>query len=168
MTDPRLGGGLLAAVQRLRTGSGVIVRHYHLPEQQRAALLRDVRRICRRRGHFVFWAGNERQAIRCHADGFHSRSGPAGRSKLPRSAPVHDVTELAQAKRKGAQMILVSPLYATASHPGARPMGMTRFRRIAMHSGRAAIIVLGGMTAARGRMQDKRIVHGWAGISAYR
>ena len=41
------------------------------------------------------------------------------------------------------------------------------FRRLALLRGDAAIIALGGMNAARARMQDKRLVHGWAAIDAF-
>ncbi|NJM50275.1 MAG: thiamine phosphate synthase [Sphingomonadales bacterium] len=166
MTDPRLDGRLLAAVRKLRFGSGVILRHYHLPQSARIALLRDLRRICRRRGHLLFWAGTERQALRFGADGYHARTGTLGQSRLPRSAAAHNSREMLAARRVRAGLILLSPLYATASHPGARVLGPARFRQLAGQNCGAALIALGGMNAARAQMQNRRIVHGWAAISA--
>ncbi|MDF7774149.1 thiamine phosphate synthase, partial [Sphingomonas sp. AOB5] len=48
MTDPRMGDGLWAALERLPRGSGVVFRHYDAPD--RAALLRRVALVARRRG----------------------------------------------------------------------------------------------------------------------
>ena len=167
MTDPRLGERLLAAVRRLPAGSGVVFRHYELEPKERRALFRQVARICRQRGHLLFLAADERLARCCGADGFHGRSERQRQSGLLHSAGVHDARELAEAQSGGADILFISPLYATRSHPGERVLGVTAFRRLALLGGDAAIIALGGMNAARARMQDKRVVHGWAAIDAF-
>lgn len=172
MTDPRIGGALLAAVQALRAGSGVIFRHYEYDAAMRRALFRRVRRICARRGHSLFLAGDEPLARRWGAQGCHSRDRPPLRSPpscrtLPRSAPVHNLRELARARRARADFVFISPIYATRSHPAARAMGPAVFRRLAMRAGRCRVIALGGMTAAKAAMQNRRVVHGWAGIDAF-
>jgi thiamine-phosphate pyrophosphorylase len=164
MTDPRLGEGLSAAVQRLPAGSGVIFRHYQLADQERRALFAKVRRICQRRGHILLLAGPERQARRWHADGFHGRT--MGQMDW-HSAPVHSPKEISEAKRIGAQILLLSPLYATRSHPDARPLGLMRFATLARLAHPAKVIALGGMTGNRARSLDRRMAHGWAAIDAF-
>jgi thiamine-phosphate pyrophosphorylase len=165
MTDPRLGERLLVAIQRLPFGSGVIFRHYQLDEPARQRLFRRVFRICRRRGHVLILAGSERQAIRWHADGFHGRTRG---NILPHSAPVHSAAEIAQAKRAGAGLLFLSPLYKTRSHAGARPLGLLHFRQLAELGRPAKVIALGGMTRNRSRLLDTRQVHGWAAIDTFR
>ncbi len=167
MTDPRLGERLLAAVRRLPAGSGVIFRHYELEPKERRALFRQVARICRQRGHILFLAADERLARCWGADGFHGQPGRQRQSGLLHSAGVHNARELVEAQRGGTDILFVSPLYETRSHPGGRALGVTGFRRLALLRSDAAIIALGGMSAARARMQDKRIVHGWAAIDAF-
>jgi thiamine-phosphate pyrophosphorylase len=165
MTDPRLGEGLLAAIQRLPAGSGVVFRHYHLENDERVRLFNQVRRICRRRGYVLLLAGSGRQAMCWHADGFHGRKARRG---MVQSAPAHDLREIAEAKRRGADLIFLSPLYATRSHPGDRPLGLARFSQLARLAHPAKVIALAGMTKNRARSLDAQLVHGWAAIDAFR
>lgn len=165
MTDPRLGEGLLAAIRRLPAGSGVVFRHYQLADHERRALFCKVRRICGRRGHVLLLAGTERQARNWHADGFHARL--AG-GNLLHSAPVHNIHEISEARRFGAELVFLSPLYATHSHPGARPLGLNRFNQLGRLAHPAKVIALGGVTRNRALALDAQTVHGWAAIDAFR
>jgi thiamine-phosphate pyrophosphorylase len=164
MTDPRLGDGLLAAIQRLPFGSGVVFRHYHLDEGARRKLFGTVRRICARRGHQLLLAGDPVLARNWRADGVHGGFACAG---TLHSMAVHDLCELAKARLAGADMIFLSPLYATQSHPGARSLGLHRFNQLARLAYPAKVIALGGMTRNRARSLDTGLVHGWAAIGAF-
>ena len=169
MTDARLDGQLWAAVQRLPFGSGVIFRHYHLGEHDRKKLFRSIHTLCRRRGHMLILAGSEKAALRWHADGFHNRVGPRTTShRLLRSAPVHNAREIATALRMGADILLLSPLFATASHKDARPLGRTRFAQLAGLAKGQSVIALGGMNARKGATLPARHVYGWAAIDAFK
>jgi thiamine-phosphate pyrophosphorylase len=167
MTDERFGDDLLRAIKALRFGSGVIFRHYRLPEPERRKLFRQVRQICRQRGHVLILADTEAQALRWRADGFHSRQTQR-QSKLLRSASVHDCAELRLALRNRADLVLISPLTATTSHPGERPLGKSRFNALAAQSDKAAVIALGGVTAQKAALLNRKKVHGWAAIDAFR
>ncbi len=167
MTDTRFGKELLPAIRRLPAGSGVIFRHYDLRPDERRRLFRQVRRTCGQRGHMLVMAGSEADALRWRADGFHSRAG-SSRSPLPRSAPVHNRTELREALRNGAGLLFVSPLFATASHPDGQPLGMPAFYAMAKQRGAALVIALGGMTRQRAGSLNRKLVHGWAAIDAFR
>jgi thiamine-phosphate pyrophosphorylase len=165
MTDPRLGEGLLAAVRKLPYGSGVIFRHYQLAEQDRRLLFRQIMYICKQRGHRLLLAGPDAQARRWKADGFHTRSkGNAGLH----SAAVHSAREIAEAKRAGAHILFLSPLHATRSHPGSRPLGLARFMALARLAYPSKVIALGGMTRNHARALDKQLIHGWAAIDAFK
>lgn len=166
MTDPRFGDELLDAICRLPFGSGVIFRHYALDEEQRYKLYRMVKRVCRRRRHVLLLAGDERHAIYWHADGFHQRS--ARSSKLIHSVAVHNAQELQQAKRLNADMVLVSPLFATSSHHGQRPLGRLAFNRLAAQAHNVKVIALGGVTRQKARSLNPRLIHGWAAIDTFR
>lgn len=166
MTDPRFGDELLAAIRRLPFRSGVIFRHYEMPERPRRALFRQVAHICRQRGHVLVLADRENAAIRWHADGFHQRS--SRRSNTISSAAVHNRRELKDAKRKRTDMILLSPLFATASHKGQRPLGRLAFNRLAVQAEGMKVIALGGVTKQKARTLNPQFIHGWAAIDAFR
>lgn len=167
MTDARFGDDLLPAIRRLPAHSGVIFRHYHLALEARRRLYRQVRRICRQRGHMLLLAGPESLALRWHADGFHQRSGVA-RSTLVRSAPVHNHAELREAVLNGAQLLFISPLFETASHTGGRILGRLMFNALAHQRGSALVVALGGMSRQRANGLKRQHVYGWAAIDAFR
>ena len=154
VTDERTDVGLERAIARLPRGSGVIFRHYHLEPRQRAARLAQVRRLCRRFGHRLEIAGQ-------------GYGPPAPHRRL---ATAHDLREIGRANRFGARTsgaaILLSPVYPTATHPGAKTLGRMKFLALAKRA-RMPVIALGGMTARRFRslpILRSSKVHGWAAI----
>lgn len=66
----------------------------------------------------------------------------------PRIAKAHDRAELIAARRRGAKLVFVSPVFATRSHPGARVLGRVRFGMLVRGCG-VPVAALGGMTRAR-------------------
>lgn len=158
LTDERIDtASLLRAAGRLPRGSGIILRHYRTPEAERRALFDRLRQVARRNCLMLLLAGTVGQALRWGADGAHGRA--ATRAPVPRgfvrSAPVHDMAELREAARGGANIVFVSPLFATRSHPGAAALGAFRFAALA----RAApmpVMALGGV-GSRHRQLIRRL-----------
>ncbi len=165
MTDPRFGDRLIAAIRRLPMRSGVVFRHYALGVEERRALLAKVRRVCRRRGHILLLAGEARFARSWQADGAHGRAHSAATGL--RSAPVHNAREIAEAKRLGASVMFLSPLHATRSHVGQRPLGPVQFRKLALLCRPGKIIALGGMNRGHWAKWQGKLIHGWAAIDAF-
>ena len=161
MTDPRLGDGLLAAVRKLPTGSGVVFRHYQSPASERLILFRQIQRICRQRGHVLVLAGPDDW----RAYGVHGRS--RFRPAQIATMPVHSVREIRDAQKLAADLVFLSPLFATRSHPGARALGLLQFSRLAKLVGPTKVIALGGMTRNKAQSITNRIAYGWAGIDAF-
>jgi thiamine-phosphate pyrophosphorylase len=161
MTDERMGETLWDALARLPRGSGVIFRHYRTPD--RRMLFARVRAVARRRGLVLLLAGNPRDAVGWKADGAHGRS-PHRRASRPllRTAPAHGAREVASAR---AHAILLSPVFPTRSHPGARSLGPLRFGLLARRTG-APLIALGGMNSARFGRLRRLGAYGWAAIDA--
>lgn len=82
------------------------------------------------------------------------------------SRAVHDAREAKLARQARADLIFVSPIFATASHPGAPVLGVrraTRLRRMVDTPG----IALGGMDAQRFKRVAATGFHGWAAIDAW-
>ncbi len=156
MTDERLGHGLWAALRRLPPGSGVVFRHHATPPAERRAIHRRVRRIARARRLILLVAGGG-----LPGDGVHKH----GRGSDLRSHPAHDRAEAIAGWKVGADLLFVSPLFPTRSHPGAPALGPARAARIGLGLG-LPMIALGGMTAKRFRRLRGRF-DGWAAIDAW-
>jgi thiamine-phosphate pyrophosphorylase len=167
MTDERLGDGLWAALARLPRGAGVVFRHYTLPPAARRALFEAVRRVTRRRRLVLLLAGSPRAAIAWRADGAHGRSPHRCAARpLIRTAPAHDRTEWIRAERGGCDLMFVSPLFATRSHPGAVPLGRVRAGLMA-GTGRGRAVSLGGLTHDRFRALRSMGFVRWGAIDAW-
>ena len=163
MTDEQLGGSLFDAIARLPPGAGIVFRHYSLAAAERRTLFDRVRAAAIGRGLVLLLAGPAAQARAWGADGSHG-SGPG---QGLRSAPAHDLKEMRVAEAMGASLVFLSPVFATRSHPGARPLGRLRFGLLA-RSTALPVIALGGMNAARGARLRALGAYGWAGIDAWR
>jgi thiamine-phosphate pyrophosphorylase len=157
MTDERMGDDIWDGLHRLPKGGGIIFRHYSLGQKERAALFSRVRRIARKRRHILVLAG---QAIG-RADGRHARVAPG-----LWTAPVHNTAERMSAERAGAGLLFVSPVYATRSHPGAKPLGRVRLGML-IRGAKLPVIALGGMDARKAKSLKSLNIYGWAAIDAF-
>lgn len=169
MTDPRVDdSALMQALNRLPRGAGVIFRHYGWPHDKRRALFDRVRACARRRRLVLLLAGDARTARAWGADGWHGRDGHAEhvRRGLLHSAPVHDVPQMRAAERNGAHVLLLSPVFPTRSHPGARTLSRVRFAML-VRQARRPVIALGGMNAGRWHSVRGTGAVGWAAIDAW-
>ena len=164
MTDPRIED-LVAAIMRLPRSSGIIFRHYALPYRERRALFRKVQNLAKARRHILLLADRPIVARQWGAAGAHDRS--AHRSRGVRTVAVHNAREAAQAKRVGAELMFVSPVFTTQSHPNVRVIGELGLARIA-GTKRDRTIALGGMTAKRMKRLRALNLYGWAAIDAFR
>lgn len=155
VTDARNDAALPRALARLPRGSGFIYRHYHLPPQERIARFRALARIARARGHVVVLADSALTAREWGADGIYGAplSLYPRRDDLLRLANVHSLAEIAQARRTGADAVLLSPAFATRTHPGAPSLGPVRWRLLAAQAG-LPVIALGGMNSRSARRLD--------------
>lgn len=162
ISDARNDAQLERALKRLPRGSGFIFRHYHLAPPARRTRFMGLQRLARGRGHCVVLAGDMALARRWGADGAYGlphsiQRGPAGL----RLATAHSLRELRLAAR--ADAVLLSPVYATRSHPGGAVLGAVQFQLLAAQSP-VPVIALGGMTGHRARgLKWQR----WAGIDAF-
>ena len=162
MTDPRLGDGLLVAVRKLPARSGVVFRHYQLIADERLALFRKIQRICRQRGHVLVLAGQDDW----RADGVHGRARFRPTQIL--TMPVHSLREIRDAQKLGADLMFLSPVFSTRSHPGARGLGRMQFSRLSRLAGSAKVIALGGVTRNKAQTTPSHIAYGWAAIDAFK
>ena len=152
LSDERNADVLESALRSFRQPIGFVYRHYHLPPERRLAEFRRLARIAWRGGHTVILSDSALTAREWGADGIYG--APLAlyprRIELLRIATAHDMREIAQANRVGADAVMLSPVFPTRSHPGAATLGPARFRALASHA-RMPVIALGGMTGMRAR-----------------
>lgn len=174
MTDEVRLANPEAAVGALPRGSAVILRHYRANDRrQMAARLAG---ICRRRGLKLLIASDIRLALEVGAQGVHlpeylARRLAGHRWGRRRSRPdwlitvaAHSLGAVQRARRLGADAVLLAPVFHTASHPDARPLGPLRFSAWAGAS-RVPVYALGGVTAANVRRLAASGAAGIAGIA---
>lgn len=163
MTDERMGDRLWEAIGRIPQGTGGIVfRHYTLNGPDRLELGARIAEITRAKKLTLAVARDPVLAEQLGAQLVHNPSEPGD---LPFSRSVHDELEAHAAREAGADLVFVSPVFPTRSHPGATALGPERAAQLARIAGCAAI-ALGGMTFGKfwGLGPD---FHGWAGIDAW-
>jgi thiamine-phosphate pyrophosphorylase len=159
VSDARNDAVLAAALRRLPRGSGFIFRHYHLPATERRARFDALARIARVRGHVIVLSGEARLARRWGADGAYGTARQLARGPAcARLVTVHSLREIARAGR--ADAVLLSPVYATRSHPKARTLGAVLFRMLAATAAQS-VVALGGIDRHRARRLG---AYAWAAI----
>jgi len=170
MTDSRRLPDPGPAAERLPAGSLVIFRHYE--DASRKDRLRALARICRRRRLGLLVAGDWRLALACGADGVHlpERLVPRGRGRRRKrgwlvTAAAHSEAALKRAAAAGVDAVLLAPVFATASHPGAPSLGPLRFARLVRRSA-LPVYALGGIDRRTARRLSGSGAVGIAGIAA--
>lgn len=92
------------------------------------------------------------------------------RSALPDAgwlfASCHNRAELERACALGAQALVIGPVHATATHPGAQILGLDGFAQLAAQANRPCY-GLGGLAVSDAEAVFQRGGQGVAGISAY-
>ncbi|WHO39078.1 thiamine phosphate synthase [Sphingobium sp. AP49] len=163
MTDERVADAqLLAAAARLPRGlAGIVFRHYRTEPVKRRALFEALRTIARRRRLVLMLAGDARAATAWRADGWHGRDGRRASRQLIHSLAAHDAQEIEAATR--ADMVFLSPLFPTRSHPGAGALGRGGFAALARQA-KAPVIALGGVRAKHRHLLRGIGAAGWAAI----
>ncbi|MEW5703983.1 MAG: thiamine phosphate synthase [Pseudomonadota bacterium] len=156
LTDARRFPDPKPAIRRLPRGSLVIFRHYEMKKKERYALAGEVAALCRARGLRLLVAGDAALALAVRADGLHLPEwlarGPVSRGWAWRrrkpgwllTAAVHSERALEAAARQRADAALLAPVFSTASHAQAKPLGSVRFASLARRTA-LPVYALGGI-----------------------
>ena len=169
MTDAERLSDPASAARALPRGSAVIVRHMHAGT--RAELARSLANIARERGLKLLIANDPALADRVEADGLHlsearAREAAHWRALRPHwliTAAAHSARAIACVSR--ADAVLLSPVFATGSHPERAALGPLRARFIALGA-RIPVYALGGVNAHNSLRLSGACFAGVAAISA--
>lgn len=171
LTDRRRLPNPEPVMRALPAGAAVIYRDYDDP--RRTAIGRRYRAICAARNILFLVAGDAALARLVGADGLHLPARAMRRGAGPGVTRVglltiacHDAAELACAGEIGADLALLSPVFATQSHPGADYLGAAAFRELAAASP-LPVLALGGVDGKNARLVAGKNVAGIAAIGAF-
>ncbi len=141
MADP------VAATALLPPRTAVLLRHYR--HTGRTRLAHALAAACRARNLTLIVAGDAGLARAVGAAGVHYPEGTPFivAPGLFTTVAAHSLAAVRAAVAGGADAVLLSPVFATASHPGVRAMGVARFARLVAASA-VPVFALGGITAA--------------------
>jgi len=163
-----------ALLEALPSDVAMIFRHYDHPRRH-ALALRLVSQA-RRRGVRVLIAGDAELALRTDAHGVHLPGYLLGRMTAARltsrranwlvTAAVHNRRELANAQAQGLDAVLVSPVFATSTHVGQRPLGLAGIRDFVRASS-LPVFALGGVEGTNLRRLRSVKLAGCAGIDLF-
>lgn len=151
LSDARNDELLPRALRALPRGSAFVYRHYHLDPRARRERFDDLARAVLDGGHLLILSGSDDQARAWGAAGSYGPPEAIGEApQLLRIAAVHDGHEIAHANASGADAVMLSPVFATRTHPNIPPLGPEKFHALAALA-EMPVIALGGMTFERAK-----------------
>lgn len=144
LTDQARVPDVAAVAATLPTGSAIILRDYAAPSRQKIA--RSLAQLTQQHDLVLLIGSDVELANTVGADGVHFREQDltsranentrilervTDRKKLIVTAAAHSAAALQRAADFGADAALLSPVFATASHPGSTPLGLAQFAALA-------------------------------------
>jgi 8-oxo-dGTP diphosphatase len=160
---------LEALERRLAQGLRLVqLRDRTLARHARERLARAALERTRTSGARLLVNGDEALAKRIDADGVHYPSAQLARlATRPDfalcAASCHNEEELAQTQALGLDFVVLGPVRATASHPGAAPIGWMRLAQLVAGAS-IPVFALGGLTRSDLEMAWEHGAHGVAMI----
>ncbi len=155
---------------RLREGIRLVqLRAKTLSDTDYLALAKQCQGLCEQHDAALMLNADPGLVAEVGAAGVHLDSGRlASLSERPDvkwvSASCHSPEQLRQAEKLKADFVMLSPVAATASHPGSVPLGWKQFQ-VLVDLAHCPVYALGGMTSAD---LQQAFIHGAQGVAAIR
>ena len=163
-------------IKKLPKNSAVIFREYDLESKEREILAREILAICRAKNHKFLIGKNLELARKLRADGVHFSDRDHlplqifNRQNWPRkfifSFACHNFLSVLKSQQLKADMIFVSPVFATKSHLGVEPLGLRELSKIIRLS-KIPIFALGGVSEKNINSLQKLGIAGFGGIGFF-
>jgi len=154
----------------------VIFREYDLKSKEREILAQELLAICREQNHKFLIGKNLQLARKLRADGAHFSDRDHlplqifNRQNWPRkfifSFACHNFLSVLKSQQLKADMIFVSPIFATKSHPNVAPLGLRELSKI-IRASKIPIFALGGVDEKNINSLRKLGVAGFGGIDLF-
>ena len=148
MTDEARIPDPIRIAEQLPAGCGIVLRHYRAPNRRKIA--QELKETCRNRGILLLVAGDAQLAMSAGAHGLHLPERMLEQSDRPlipgiTTIAAHSGSALKRAAQLGADAAILSPVFATESHPDAPTLGAPEFARL-VRLARIPVYALGGIT----------------------
>ncbi|MCK5647441.1 MAG: thiamine phosphate synthase [Gammaproteobacteria bacterium] len=132
----------------------VQLRKKNIENSEYLALAKIAESVCRQFNSILLLAASIDIFTQAHADGLHLNSRvlfeydsrPIAEQHLL-SVSCHNLEEMTQAEKLGADILLLSPVKATSSHPELEAIGWQKFKQMIAHV-QCPVYALGGMQAS--------------------
>lgn len=154
----------------------MIFREYDLKSKEREILAREILAICRKENRKFIIGKNLELARKLKADGVHFSDKDHlplqifNRQNWPRkfifSFACHNFLSVLKSQQLKADMIFVSPVFATKSHPNVAPLGLRELSKIIRVS-KISIFALGGVNEKNIRSLQKLGIAGFGAIGLF-
>ncbi len=160
--------------KKLPAGSAVILRDYDMPQQERENLALSLQNICKLQGLLLLIGKTPELARKINADGVHlpefmAKQACSLRRKNPAwliTAAAHSRIAAYKAAMAGADAVLISPVFATASHPNITALGIHRAKNMVLPY--IYSYALGGVAPADLKILKSIGFQGVAAVSGYK
>ena len=163
VTDPERTPDPVRLAELLPRGAGLIYRAFGAA--QAPELARRLARIAARRGLVLLIGAGEPRLARYGVHLPERMAGKARRFKAPGrlvTAAAHGAAAIRRARLAGADAVLISPVFESASPSAGRPLGRLRFRALVLGAG-LPVYALGGVDA---KTAPQLLGSGAAGLAA--
>ncbi len=169
-------------IKNLPKNSIVIFREYHLESFAREKLALEFIKICRSYKHKILIAKNLALALKLKADGVHfsdfdklplqllSKKNRQMSQFWPKnfifSIACHNYLSVLKSQRIQADMIFISPILTTKTHPQQKNLGWLKFAKI-FYISKKEVLPLGGMDKNAIKMLKRLDIKGFGGIDIF-
>jgi thiamine-phosphate pyrophosphorylase len=172
MTDTKRLPDPSAYIPHLPKGSAIIIRHFTTKEKTN--LVFKIKSLCKRHKVKLLLSDDVKAAIKLGLDGVHFSEKKARRhlvkppyaaaKKFIFTSACHSLWALKRAERTDLDAVLISPVFATQSHPDTKGLGALRFQCLATQT-HLKCYALGGITPQTAQRLSSSKAYGFAGIS---
>lgn len=177
ITDAKIIDPLKAA-STLPINSGIILRDYDMGRDKKLQLGRELKKICVRKKLILLVANDPQLAIKIKADGIHLPEHAVGKIRFWRqkknrwiiTAAAHSRRAVKYAAKNGADAVMISPVFITASHAEKKPLGILRAMKFINYEDKKtlAAYALGGVKNKHDNLLKMAGFQGFAAISRFK
>ena len=168
-------------IRKLPTESAIIFREYNLSEQKRQELAVKIQKICKKFNHKLIIGKDFNLAKKIRADGYHFSDQDFANIKSHDSSLInykktrrnfitslacHDLNCTKKAEKTNVDLIFLSPIFPTKSHPNAKTKGLFDLVR-ASNLTSNPVFALGGINEQNLKQVEKLNIAGFAGIEIF-
>lgn len=157
MTDTKRLPDPAILIARMPKNSALIVRHFS--KKQKEQIIIKIKKLCRKHKVKLLVSDDLQLALKHRLDGVHfpeksvKRIAACGRFIRPKASfmttgACHSLPALKRAEKAKLDGILLSPVFATQSHPGSTSLGSVRFNTWLSQTNRT-VYALGGINKKR-------------------